>query len=46
VRSSADVARVVTESFAPGDLVVFTVVRDGRRVRVPVRLGLRPAPGT
>ena len=46
VHSSEDVARVVTERFAPGDTVVFTLVRDGRRVRVPVRLGLRPAPGT
>lgn len=42
VRSADDLVRVVSERLAPGQVVRFTVVRDGRRMVVPVRLGERP----
>jgi 2-alkenal reductase len=42
VRSSEDVVRVVTEQLAPGETASFTIVRDGRRMRVPVGLAQRP----
>jgi 2-alkenal reductase len=42
VHTSDDVARIVTERYAPGDTVVFTIVREHRRLRVSVRLGERP----
>jgi S1-C subfamily serine protease len=42
VRSADDLVRVVSERLAPGQLVRFTVLRDGRRMVVPVRLGERP----
>ena len=42
VRSSEDVVRVVTEQLAPGETASFTIVRDGRRMHVPVRLAQRP----
>jgi S1-C subfamily serine protease len=40
VQSADDVVRLVTE-LEPGQIAVFTVVRDGKRVRVAVRLGER-----
>ena len=43
VRSGDDLVRIVTEELRPGQLVTFTVVRGGRRLRVPIRLGERPA---
>ncbi|MFL5971759.1 MAG: S1C family serine protease [Gaiellaceae bacterium] len=42
VRSADELVRVVSERLAPGQLVRFTVLRDGRRMVVPVRLGERP----
>ena len=42
VRSADDLVRVVSERLAPGQVVRFTVLRDGRRIVVPVRLGERP----
>jgi 2-alkenal reductase len=42
VRSSEDVVRIVTEQLAPGERASFTIVRDGRRMQVPVRLAQRP----
>ena len=44
VRSADDVVRYVTDDLAPGDVTVFTVIRDGRRTRVPVKLGARRLP--
>jgi S1-C subfamily serine protease len=35
--------RVVSEGLVPGQVVRFTIVRDGRRLVVPVRLGERPS---
>jgi S1-C subfamily serine protease len=40
VRSADDVVRLVT-GLKPDQVAVFTVVRDGKRARVPVRLGER-----
>ena len=40
VRSADDVVRLVTE-LTPGEVAVFTVLRDGERARVAVRLGER-----
>jgi serine protease Do len=37
-----DLVRVVSETLAPGQTVTFTVVRDGKRITVPVRMGERP----
>jgi S1-C subfamily serine protease len=42
VRSADDLVRVVSERLAPGQVVRFTVLRDGRRMVVPVKLGERP----
>jgi 2-alkenal reductase len=42
VRSGADFVRIVTGSLSPGDAAVFTVLRDGRRLRVVVRPIERP----
>ena len=42
VRSADDLVRVVSEHLAPGQLVEFTILRDGRRMVVPVQLGERP----
>jgi 2-alkenal reductase len=44
VRTADDVVRYVTDDLKPGDVAVFTVVRDGTRRRVAVRLGERPVP--
>ena len=43
VRSSEDVVRIVTDDLAPGQLATLTVVRDGKRLQIPVRLAERPA---
>jgi S1-C subfamily serine protease len=42
VRSADDLVRVVSESVLPGQVVRFTVLRDGKRLVLPVRLGERP----
>ncbi|HET9324911.1 MAG TPA: trypsin-like peptidase domain-containing protein [Gaiellaceae bacterium] len=42
VRSADDLIRVVSERLAPGQTVPFTILRDGRRLVVPVQLGERP----
>ncbi|HEX2291820.1 MAG TPA: trypsin-like peptidase domain-containing protein [Gaiellaceae bacterium] len=42
VRSADDLIRVVSERLAPGQTVPFTILRDGRRLVVPVVLGERP----
>jgi S1-C subfamily serine protease len=41
VRSAADLVRIVTERLLPGDVARFAVLRGGRRLVVPVRLGAR-----
>src|SRR5215210_8114029 len=41
VLGADDVVRYVSEELRPGELAVFTVVRDGTRRQVPVRLGER-----
>jgi S1-C subfamily serine protease len=43
VRSADDLVRVVSETLLPGQVVRFTVVRNGKRLVVPVKLGERPA---
>jgi S1-C subfamily serine protease len=42
VENGDDLVRIVTGELEPGELVTFTVVRDGRRLAVPVRLAERP----
>jgi S1-C subfamily serine protease len=42
VRGSADVARILTDRYLPGDTVAFTVLRDGERRTVELTLGTRP----
>ena len=42
VEDADDLVRVVSESLLPGQVVDFTVVRGGRRLVLPVRLGERP----
>jgi S1-C subfamily serine protease len=42
VRSADDLVRVISESLLPGQVVRFRVLRDDRRLTVPVRLGDRP----
>jgi S1-C subfamily serine protease len=42
VQSADDLVRVVSERLAPGQVVRFTILRDGRRIVVPVQLGERP----
>jgi S1-C subfamily serine protease len=42
VRSAEDLVRVVTQQLNPGETAVFTLIRDGRRMRVPVTLDERP----
>jgi S1-C subfamily serine protease len=41
VRSAADLVRIVTERLLPGDVARFAVLRGGRRLVLPVRLGAR-----
>jgi serine protease Do len=42
VRTADDLVRTVTEHVLPGQQVVFTVIRDRKRLRVPVTLVQRP----
>jgi S1-C subfamily serine protease len=42
VKGAADVARILTERYLPGDTVGVTVVRDGKRLTLQVKLGTRP----
>jgi S1-C subfamily serine protease len=42
VSGAADVARILTDGYLPGDRVGFTVVRDGERLTLQVTLGTRP----
>jgi S1-C subfamily serine protease len=41
VTSSEDVVRIVTDRLSPGQRVRFTIVRDGKRLSVPVHLTSR-----
>ena len=41
VNDSNDVARIVAERMVPGEAAWFTVIRDGRKIVVPVTLGSR-----
>jgi S1-C subfamily serine protease len=42
IGSADDLVRMVSERLVPGQVARFTVIRDGRRLVVPVRLGERP----
>jgi len=42
VSSADDLVRIVTNKLLPGQVVNFTLVRDGKRLVVPVRLEARP----
>jgi S1-C subfamily serine protease len=42
VRSADDLVRIVTTKLLPGQVVDFTLLRDGKRLIVPVRLKARP----
>ena len=42
VTSAADVVRIVTTKLLPGQVVNFTLIRNGERLVVPVRLSTRP----
>jgi S1-C subfamily serine protease len=42
VTSSNDVARIVAERMVPGEAAWFTVMREGRKLVIPVTLGARP----
>ena len=42
VRNAEDLVRVVTQQLRPGQTAVFTLFRDGRRLRLPVKLDERP----
>jgi S1-C subfamily serine protease len=42
VEDADDLVRVVSETLLPGQVARFTVVRDGKRLVVPVELGERP----
>ena len=44
VLGADDVVRYVTDEVEPGDVAVFTVVRDGARRRVAVKMGERRLP--
>ncbi len=43
VRTADDVSRIVTDRLLPGQVVTFTVLRDGDEREVSVRLAERPA---
>jgi 2-alkenal reductase len=43
IHDATDVVRIVSSRLKPGDVATFTVVRDGRRKIVAVRLGTRTA---
>jgi S1-C subfamily serine protease len=42
VRSADELVRIVTNKLVPGQVVDFTLIRNGRRVVVPVHLETRP----
>ncbi|MGZ4397126.1 MAG: S1C family serine protease [Gaiellaceae bacterium] len=42
VRGANDVARIVAGQLRPNQVAVFTIIRRGHRMIVPVRLGVRP----
>jgi S1-C subfamily serine protease len=42
VRSTEDLVRIVVGSMVPGETATFTVIRDGERIKVPVKLTERP----
>jgi 2-alkenal reductase len=42
IRDADDLVRIVSETLVPGQIARFTVLRDGRRLVVPVKLGERP----
>ena len=42
VHDADDLVRVVSESLLPGQVVRFTLLRNGKRMEVPIRLGERP----
>ena len=41
VRSSEDVVRIVTDTLSPGEQVRVTVIRDGKRLQIPLHLTRR-----
>jgi S1-C subfamily serine protease len=41
VRGSEDVVRIVTDALSPGQVAKITVLRDGKRLQIPVRLAKR-----
>ncbi|HKG20220.1 MAG TPA: PDZ domain-containing protein, partial [Candidatus Limnocylindrales bacterium] len=43
IRSADDLVRIVTNSLTPGKDAVFTIIRDNRRLDVPVHVTERPA---
>jgi S1-C subfamily serine protease len=43
VTTQEDLGRIVASSLFPGETASFTVVRDGKRIAVPVMLGDRPS---
>jgi 2-alkenal reductase len=45
VRDADDVVRIVSTQLKPGDVATFTIVRDGKRQTVPIRLGSRGPQG-
>jgi S1-C subfamily serine protease len=45
VRDADDVVRLVSGQLKPGDVATFTIVRDGKRRTVPIRLGTRGPQG-
>jgi S1-C subfamily serine protease len=44
VKSSDDIARILEEYTYPGKTVNVTIIREGRRLVIPVTLGKRPSP--
>jgi 2-alkenal reductase len=45
VRDADDVVRLVSGELKPGDVATFTILRDGKRKTVPIRLGTRGPQG-
>ncbi len=43
VDDADDLVRVVSEALVPGQVAQFALVRNGRRITVPVRMGERPS---
>jgi S1-C subfamily serine protease len=42
VRTSEDLGRIVASSLFPGETASFTIIRQGKRIAIPVVLGDRP----